>query len=202
MRGKWKGSSLIVPALAVLLGCCLATAPLSATGAAAVSAQVQNDDAKLMAAFRKRADDYAALRRDVEGRLPRRKAKATPEEVVHDRQALVAAIRDARSQAQPGDIFTADVQPVLRRLLTQVFKKPQGGASAKEAVNEENPRGTKVAVNQPYPDGTPVTTMPPDVLANLPPLPEALHYHFIGRTLILLDSDARLIVDYMPNAMP
>jgi hypothetical protein len=44
--------------------------------------------------------------------------------------------------------------------------------------------------------------MPPTLLLRLPTLPDALKYLFVGRTLVLRDEEAGLIVDYLPNAMP
>jgi hypothetical protein len=40
------------------------------------------------------------------------------------------------------------------------------------------------------------------VLAILPRLPPELEYRFIGSTLILLDVDAYIIVDYITRAVP
>ena len=34
------------------------------------------------------------------------------------------------------------------------------------------------------------------------PLPECLHYRFVSRDLILVDSVAELIVDFLPHAAP
>ena len=36
----------------------------------------------------------------------------------------------------------------------------------------------------------------------LPPLPKQLEYDFVGRTLILRDVDADVVVDYLPEALP
>ena len=50
-------------------------------------------------------------------------------------------------------------------------------------------------------------TVPPNILAALPKLPEDLEYRFVNRHMILLDTHAH-IVDYVwthsvaPNAMP
>ena len=59
-----------------------------------------------------------------------------------------------------------------------------------------------VGVNVEYPVGSARSTVPPSVLLTLPPLPEALHYRFVGRDLLLVDSVAQLIVDFMPAAAP
>ena len=36
----------------------------------------------------------------------------------------------------------------------------------------------------------------------LPPLPKQLEYDFVGRTLVVRDVDADVVVDFIPNAMP
>ena len=59
-----------------------------------------------------------------------------------------------------------------------------------------------VRVNAVYPLGAPRSTVPPSLLLTLPPLPASLHYRFVGRDLILLDSVAQLIVDVLPAAAP
>ena len=60
----------------------------------------------------------------------------------------------------------------------------------------------RLRVNGRYPDTVPLSTMPPSVLEQLPPLPAPLQYRFIGKRLILLDVDAHIIVDFIENALP
>jgi hypothetical protein len=40
------------------------------------------------------------------------------------------------------------------------------------------------------------------LLNNLPRLPDNLQYRFMGRHVILMDGDTRLIVDYILNVLP
>jgi hypothetical protein len=47
-----------------------------------------------------------------------------------------------------------------------------------------------------------LTTTPPTLLVKLPELPQELAYRFVGRDLTLIDIEARLIVDLIPNAIP
>ena len=42
-------------------------------------------------------------------------------------------------------------------------------------------------VNATYPDDTPLPTTPPQVLMNLPKLPEQLEYRIVGKNLIIRD---------------
>ena len=62
--------------------------------------------------------------------------------------------------------------------------------------------GARLQVNMRYPDTVPLSTVPPQVLANLPTLPEDLEYRFVGDRLILLDSHAHIIADYVEKVFP
>jgi len=68
---------------------------------------------------------------------------------------------------------------------------------------DENPgESVKLAVNGRYPDTIPLSSVPPQILKALPPLPEELEYRFIQNSLILLDVHAHIIVDYLTAAVP
>jgi hypothetical protein len=67
---------------------------------------------------------------------------------------------------------------------------------------DENPGRIQIRINSRYPDEIPVSTMPPQILAALPKLPDELEYRFIGERLILLDIHAHLIVDFIEDALP
>jgi len=56
-------------------------------------------------------------------------------------------------------------------------------------------------VNAAYPEKQPLPTVPPDLLARLPKLPEQLEYRLVGKHMILRDIDANIIVDDMLNAI-
>ena len=71
------------------------------------------------------------------------------------------------------------------------------------AVMEENPgEVVKLVVNGRYPDTIPLSSVPPQILQALPPLPQELEYRFIETSLILLDVQAHIIVDYLTGAVP
>jgi hypothetical protein len=44
--------------------------------------------------------------------------------------------------------------------------------------------------------------MPPSLLLALPQLPKQVRYRFVGTSLLLVDRENHLIVDYMTNALP
>lgn len=160
-----------------------------------------NADAKAMAEFRDRAEAYATLRRKVEEALPRLSTDSTPEEIDKHQRALLAGIAKARATAKPGDLFTPPVRSIIRRLIAQAFARGNR-QSLRESIQDEDIGPVQIAVNARYPDGVPLANMPAELLKNLPTLPSALEYRFVGDTLILLDPGAHLIVDFIPRAMP
>jgi hypothetical protein len=110
-------------------------------------------------------------------------------------------MRTVRSGAKQGDLFTPEAQVVIKRLLATVF----GGADGKElkaSIMDESTVNVKLAVNARYPDSVPISTVPPQVLQTLPELTEDLEYRFIGDNLIILDSHAHVIADYIEDALP
>jgi hypothetical protein len=117
---------------------------------------------------------------------------------------LEQLVRKERAAAKQGEIFTAEAEPVIRRLLATVFKGPEG-KQLKASIMDENPVDPvklKIRVNSRYPDTVPLTSIPPDVLQTLPKLSEDLEYRFIGDWLILLDTHAHLVADYLQDVLP
>jgi hypothetical protein len=161
-----------------------------------------NPTARALADFREEVADYVELHKKLEATLPDVPKEATPSQLDQRQRALAALIQTARRGATPGDIFERDSRPIIRKLLFGVFTGPDG-KRLRAAINEENPgQAVKLTVNGRYPDSIPVSTVPPKVLAVLPPLPLELEYRFIGTTLILLDAHAHIIVDYMTGVVP
>ena len=62
-------------------------------------------------------------------------------------------------------------------------------------------RNIKLVVNGLYPPGGSFSTMPPRLLQRLPPLPPSIDYRFVGSDLVLVDTIASLVIDYLPNAV-
>jgi hypothetical protein len=172
---------------------------------AALSAQQQpqlatNAEAKMLADFDARVKAYASLRDKVDGCAARQTQTKEPEKLESQRKALAANIQQSRAGAKPGDIFTPDIQPFFKRLLKPAIKGTDGAENSK-TIKEEKPV-VALKVNVPYPGTQPLSTVPPDVLLQLPKLPADLQYRFIQKHLILLDTRASLIVDYILNAIP
>jgi hypothetical protein len=164
-------------------------------------AQPATPEAQTIAAFQERMKAYIQLRSTVRKGLPAPVKEATPEQIHAQQLALAAGIRKARGGAKPGDVFEPEVQKVVRALMARVFGGPEG-TQLKADIMDENPGRIRMAVNDRYPDGVPLSMVPPPVLAGLPTLPPELEYRFLGRALILLDTEAHLIVDFMDDAIP
>jgi hypothetical protein len=161
-----------------------------------------NPNARALADFQEEIDEYIELHRKLASTLPSLPKEATPVAIDQRQRALAALIQKARRNAKVGDIFERDSRPVIRKLLYGVFMAPDG-KHLRAAIKDENPAGAvKLTINGRYPDTFPLSTVPPQVLQVLPPLPDELEYRFIETTLILLDSDAHIIVDYLTAAVP
>lgn len=98
-------------------------------------------------------------------------------------------------------MFAPEIRRYLRRQLARALSGPDG-ASLRKAILDDDPMVLPIRVNSPYPDSLPLSTMPPKILEVLPKLPSPLEFRFVREQLILFDSDARLIVDWVDAALP
>lgn len=189
--------------VAVLAGAMAAAVPLHAQAPPpkAAPAPPTNANAAVLADFSKRVNAYAELRKRAEKGAAQLERHLDPAKIEAERLALAAKIRTARAGAKVGDIFTVELRPVIKRLLSPQLKGAEG-AQNKAAIKDDNPGAMTLKVNQPYPKAQPLASVPPDVLRVLPALPEDIEYRFVGKHLILYDNRSGLIVDYIPNAMP
>lgn len=160
-----------------------------------------NQAAQSMASLHARVEEYVKLHKKLESTLPSLPREATPQQIDSHQRALHKLIREARRNVQPGDVFTKDSRAVIRRLMAGVFSGSDG-AQLKASIMDENPGRLRLSINDRYPDTVPLSTVPPQVLAGLPRLPPELEYRFIGRTLIMFDVHAHMIVDLVEDAIP
>jgi hypothetical protein len=109
-------------------------------------------------------------------------------------------VRALRADAKQGDLLTPQETSIFRRLLSPETKG-EDGRDAKEVLKEDAPTNIPFKVNAKYPEGAPLPTVPVNFLLNLPTLPKPLEYRIIDKHLILLDTDANIIVDYMTNVI-
>lgn len=178
--------------------------PVSAPATERVVGPLTQADAQALATMNDRLKEYVDLHQKIERSLPHLPKDATPEQIDKNQRAFEKLVREARTTAKPGDIFTPEARPVIRRLLATIFGGPDG-KQLKASIMDENPVdpvALKFTVNSRYPDTVPLTTIPPQVLQTLPKLTEDLEYRFIGDWLILLDTHAHVIADFIDNALP
>jgi hypothetical protein len=176
------------------------SASAQTTGPAA-QVEVSPKHKEAFAAFEARVKEYVAMREGLEGKMPKLPKDATPEQIEKHKKALQDAVRAARASAKPGDIFTSVAAGHIREVI-----KTEAPARVKqevrEAVLESEVKGVPLRVNHPYPESQEMLEMTPTLLLRLPQLPKQLRYRYIGRSLLLMDRENGLIIDFMPDALP
>ncbi len=178
--------------------------PSSAPATERVVGPLTPADAQALATMNDRLKQYVDLHTKIERSLPKLPKEATPQQIDKNQRALEKLLREARAAAKPGDIFTPEARPVIKRLLATVFGGPDG-KQLKASIMDEGqaaPSAAKLTVNSRYPDTVPLTSVPPQVLQTLPKLTEDLEYRFIGDSLILLDVHAHVIADFIEDVLP
>ena len=158
-----------------------------------------NPDAALLADFTARVKAYHDLRAKADNGTPPLKETKNPAEIEAAEKARAARIRAARATAKQGDIFTPAIEKKFRSLLKWETTGTDG-AKVKKAIVDEKPL-VPLVVNGEYPKAEPLATVPPAVLKALPELPDGIEYRFVRRHLILRDTQANLIVDFILNAI-
>lgn len=192
---RWAG--LVLASLVALAPLLAAQAPQSP----AKPASAVNKDARILLDFKTRIDQYLDVRKKAQKGGPALKESndAAAIKVAEDRFAML--IRDARSSAKPGDIFTPEIRAKFRRLLVPELKG-EDGRDARAVLKDDAPTGVALKVNMDYPESKTLPTVPAAILTSLPTLPKEIEYRFIERHLILRDAEANIIVDFIPNALP
>ena len=177
--------------------------PPAQTATAQAGEPKVNRDAAILKDFKDRIDAYMKLRGKQEKGAADPKETSSPEKIKATQDELASRIQAVRTDAKPGDIFTPEIRQLFRRLMYPEMKGPDA-AETKQAIKleEKTPsKGQVLKVNGRYPEGSPLPTVPPNLLARLPQLPEELEYRIINKDLILRDVNANLIVDFIPNAI-
>jgi len=146
--------------------------------------------------FTARVSSYYDLRRNLQKGLPVLRVTDYPAEILSTQLALAERIRVARKGARSGEIFTPSIRVEFRKVLSQ-----EVDANTLAAIMDDNPGRFSHHINSIYREGEPFSTMPPNILAVLPRLPDDLQYRFLGRDLILLDTAANVILDRIPCAI-
>jgi len=160
------------------------------------------DDAKILDSFKHSVQQYLeTVRKPLPtGKTMQRKQSA--QSLSAKRQELASEVRAARPDAKQGDLFTPQVGDVFRRLLATTFAGPDGPRIRISLRRAEPLAKLHLKVNDTYPHGIPLQSTPPSLLQNFPALPKGVEYRIVDHTLILRDSEANTVVDYLPDAIP
>lgn len=185
----------------VALYFCVAPARMLA-GQAAAAGKEQADDAAAFKEFSARVQQYVKLQKTVKSSLPTLKPTDLPEMIAAHQQALARKIREARPHAQPGDIFTPAACEAFRHASRSALQGPHSADSRAYMQRGAADPAMTLAVNGIYPDAEPITAVSPALLAAFPPLPVEVAYRIVGRTLIVIDVESRLIVDLARRILP
>jgi hypothetical protein len=159
-----------------------------------------NAQAEVIAKFENRVKTYVELRDKLDATLKDVPKQTDPASADRHQRALEKLVQASRKSAKAGDIFTPDMQALVRRLLRPIFSGADGRQIRDEIHDNEYKGNAPLKVNARYPDEVPLSTVPPQVLSALPKLPGELEYRFIGSSLILFDPHAHIIVDFMNRA--
>ncbi len=171
------------------------------TAKATMSAQ----ERQTVAEFQRTAKAYLAIQHNAPADA-HLKRTTDVQDIEKRRQELKRIIREARPIAKQGDVFTQPIAALIRKLLADAMSGPDG-ATLRQSLQHAEPvvaaEALKISVNGDYPNlhGQPLQSAPGSLLQHLPLLPKGLEYRLVGSTLVLRDTEANIVADYLPNAL-
>ena len=153
------------------------------------------------AEFESRVRQYTSRREDLEAKMKALPKKATAEQITAHKNALLKTVLADRKGAVRGNIFNPDSERMIRAIIVGHYPGRDRLELKKELAEAEN-KTVPVKVNGVYPEAAELLEMPPTLLLALPELPKQVRYRFVGNSLLIVDRENHLIVDYMTNALP
>ena len=154
--------------------------------------------------FQRSVADYVGLHRMLETRVPPLRVTTDVGEIQGAVRALGVRIQAARATARQGDMITPEVARMFRRRIPTCLTPEEWKAVFDDQRRDEEGEPVEppppLVVNMEWPEGVPFEFVPPQLLQALPALPKELQYRIIGRSLVLWDHHANLIVDFLPGA--
>ena len=211
-RRSW---TLAIPGCLIALG---AAGCAGATRNAHVAPPVNVEmDGEVLRKFQHEIEEYTELHQELLHRVPTVSPQSSPDAIAAHQHKMRVAIQEERRKARQGEIFKPSVEAAFRRIIEKELAGPDGNAIL-DAARQGNPRiegvptprspnaqikrSVTVAVNAAYPDDAPMSSVPPHLLLKLPQLPEEVKYRFVGRDLILRETEANVILDFIKNVLP
>jgi len=148
--------------------------------------------------FAQRVQQYVKLQKAV----PRLRNTKNREEIIERRKALAHKIRETREHAKQGDIFTSAIAEQFRLVIRSAFQGPSATNVRQTITDREATSNWKPTINGDYPEDLPTTSVPPTLLIRLPQLPPEVAYRVVGHDFVLQDLEARVVIDFIPGAVP
>ena len=162
----------------------------------------QSPQAFALQQFNQQVAAYLALRHDVAQNVPPPTISGNASDIFAVQAIWADAIRKARPRAKAGDIFNAAAGEVFRQRIDSVLTRHRVGEAGLVAdLQREFPdTPALLAVNGTF-DWRFGAMMPTAIIQALPEVPWPLQYRFVYHDLVLIDVDAGLIVDILPDAL-
>lgn len=170
--------------------------------ASVIFGQTVNDaDKRIVTEFESRVKQYSHRREAIEDTMPKLAKEATAEQIASHKEEFLQKVLADRKGVSKGNIFTPETEQHIRKVIGSLYKGRDRAQLRKELSEAEN-AAVPVKVNAVYPETAELLEMPPTLLLALPQLPKHVRYRFVGTSLLLVDRENHLIVDYMTNALP
>lgn len=150
--------------------------------------------------FQNQIKAYLRIHNEAESKVPKLKRTDDPKEISDRESMLAKAIQTLRTSAKVGQIFAPEYQPYFIKIVQDDFARRS--SVDRKAIIDELPKNMKVDINTVYPTTLALATFPAGLLRKLPDLPPELEYRLVGRSLILRDVKANLIVDILRDVVP
>ncbi len=176
----------------------IVTAQTDSTG---TQAQDVRTDKIAATAFENRVKEYTDRREAIEAGLPALPKQATAKQIDAHKKALLRKVRASRKRARRGQIFTPEAEALIRKIVIDQYPARDRMELKKELAEAEN-KSVAVKVNGVYPEAAELLEMPPTLLVALPQLPKQVRYRFVSTSLLIVDRESHLIVDFMTKALP
>jgi hypothetical protein len=181
--------------LLLLIVACLPSSTMVARG----QTPAANPTAVALSDFTKRVNKYVELHNGLASKVGELDETKSPAEIAARETNLGEAIRMARMDAKQGDLFTPELAAIIKKLIQQERKSRSPRVREQRKDAQEEVPSFKPQVNQVYPTTYPLATFPPTLLKVLPPLPKEVEYRLVAGHLILRDTEANIIVDFIPQ---
>jgi hypothetical protein len=152
-----------------------------------------------MLQFTNRVYDYVETHRRIAAGIEQPLC-SDAEELTRQADTLAAAIREARSRAKEGDIFTLAAGEMFRARIAAMVRRTNFDVAAFLERHSGEGEELEVHVFGALPWRSHLALMP--IIRQLPELPPELEYQFVGRHLVLMDIGANMVVDVLRDALP